>query len=185
MRKINYGRYSLVDYMRLAYSKLITIAFFRPARLIRQPTRIRGWSNIEVSEGLTTGFMCRIEAFNYGEEKTMFFGKNVRMNDFCHIASVERVVIGNNVLIASGVYISDHDHGDFSDVLARTKPNDRKLVSRPVVIEDDVWIGEKVVILKGVRVGMGAVVGAGSVVTKDVPAYSVVFGNPAKLYRQG
>ena len=184
MRKISYGRYSLLDYLRLAYSKIVTVIFFKPARLIRQPTRIRGWCNIEVSEGLTTGFMCRIEAFNYGHGKTMFFGKNVRMNDFCHIASIESVSIGNNVLIASGVYISDHDHGDFSDVLSGVKPNDRKLVSRPVVIEDDVWIGEKVVILKGVRIGMGAVVGAGSVVTKDVPAYSIVFGNPARLYKK-
>lgn len=183
MCKINYGKYSLMDYIRLVYSKLITVVFFQPARLIRQPTRIRGWANIEVSEGLTTGFMCRIEAFNYGEGKTMFFGRDVRMNDFCHIASIEKVFIGNNVLIASGVFISDHDHGDFSDVAAGVKPNARKLVSRPVIIEDDVWVGEKVIILKGVTVGKGAVIGAGSVVTKDVPPYSVVFGNPARLYK--
>lgn len=181
--KVNYGRYSLVDYFRLVYSTVVTFIFFRPARLIRQPARVRGWSNIEVSEGLTTGFMCRLEAFNYGAGKTMFFGRNVRMNDFCHIASVEKVSIGNDVLIASGVFISDHDHGDFSDVVAGIKPNVRKLISRPVIIEDDVWIGEKVIILKGVTVGKGAVIGAGSVVTKDIPPYSVAFGNPARLYK--
>lgn len=183
--KINYGYYSVLEYIRLIYSKFTTLLFFRPARLVRQPARVRGWHNMEVGEGFTTGYMCRLEAFNYGSGKTMFIGSNVQINDFCHIASVEKVSIGDNVLIAGGVYISDHDHGDFEDVLAGGDPSERKLVSKPVIIEDNVWIGERVVILKGVKVGRGAVVGAGAVVTKDVPPFTVVCGNPAKVIKGG
>jgi len=54
----------------------------------------------------------------------------------------------------------------------------------PIVIEDDVWIGIRVIILKGVRIGKGAIIGAGAVVTGDVPAYSVVVGNPAKVIKR-
>lgn len=54
---------------------------------------------------------------------------------------------------------------------------------RPVVIEDDVWIGARVTLLPGVHIGRGSVIGAGSVVTKDVPAYSIVGGNPARVLK--
>jgi acetyltransferase-like isoleucine patch superfamily enzyme len=57
------------------------------------------------------------------------------------------------------------------------------MISIPVVIEDDVWIGTGAIILPGVKIGIGAVVGAGSVVTKDVPNFAVVFGHPAKLLK--
>ena len=60
-------------------------------------------------------------------------------------------------------------------------PKDRSLVTSPVVIEDNVWIGEKVVILKGVRIGEGAVIGAGAIVTHDIPPYSVAVGIPARV----
>ena len=59
----------------------------------------------------------------------------------------------------------------------------RNVNSRPIVIKDDVWIGMNVIILKGVTIGEGAIVGAGSVVTKDVPAWTVVAGNPAKVVK--
>ena len=90
---------------------------------------------------------------------------------------------GKDVLIGSSVFISDHDHGTvtFSDL--SIAPTARPLISSPVVIEDNVWIGEKVVILKGVRVGRNSVVAAGAVVTKNVPPYSVVAGVPAKVVR--
>jgi maltose O-acetyltransferase len=56
-------------------------------------------------------------------------------------------------------------------------------VERPIVIDDDVWIGARVIILPGVHIGTGAVIGAGAVVTKDVPAYAVVGGNPARVIK--
>ena len=75
---------------------------------------------------------------------------NVSIETDCHIGCINRIEIGNNVLIASGVYISDHSHGlqDYSDL--EISPLMRKLTSKgPVIIEDNVWIGERVIILSG------------------------------------
>lgn len=89
--------------------------------------------------------------------------------------------IGQNVLIASNVLIADSDHVVESDGLPVTK--NAKFVMQPVCIEDNCWIGQNAVILKGVTVGHDSIVGANSVVTHDVPPCSVVAGNPARLIR--
>ena len=102
------------------------------------------------------------------------------------------VEIGNDVLVSFGVTITDHNsHAiDFEnrkeDGLKWLKgEKDWALVSiRPVAIHSKAWIGMHVIILKGVTVGEGSVVGAGSVVTRDVPAWSVVAGNPARVIRK-
>lgn len=186
MKKNLKSNYSFLDLLRLTWSLLVTKVLFRPARIIRQPTRIRGFSNMKISRGFTTGQFCRIEAGDFSEKLgfTLVFGKDVQINDSCHIAAIEKIVIGDNVLIASKVYITDHDHGTMTKEALLIPPAKRELVSSPVYIDDDVWIGEGVIILKGVSVGKGAVIGAGSVVTKNVPPYSVVAGVPARIIRQ-
>ncbi len=181
---VNYGRYSLIDYVRLCYSKLMTFLFYRPARLVRHPVRLRGKNNIRFSKGFTSGYFCRIEAFSKGTQRqTMIFGENLNIGDFCHIASLERVEFGKDVLIGSSVFISDHDHGAVTFADLSIAPAERPLTSSPVYIEDNVWIGEKAVILKGVRIGQNSIVAAGAVVTKNVPPYSVVAGVPAKVVK--
>ena len=182
-KKISW-KYSPPDLIRLAWSFLITKIFFRRARIIRQPTRIRGYKNMLIGRGFTTGQYCRIEA-GYSsngkcDTKTLIIGDDVQINDSCHIASVQKVSIGNRVLIASKVYISDHDHGEtiLSDLMV--PPALRPLVTSPVLIDDDVWIGENVSILKGVAIGKRSVIGAGAVVTKSFPEDSVIVGNPGR-----
>lgn len=110
------------------------------------------------------------------------------------------ITIGNNVTIAWGGTVYDHDSHSL-DFMERRKDIDDELSdirngrnfiqnkdwsnvkSKPIVIKDDVWIGMNVIILKGVTIGEGAIVGAGSVVTKDVPSWTVVAGNPAKVVK--
>lgn len=110
------------------------------------------------------------------------------------------ITIGNNVTIAWGGTVYDHDSHSL-DYMERRKDIDDELNdirngrnfiqnkdwsnvnSKPIVIKDDAWIGMNVIILKGVTIGEGAIVGAGSVVTKDVPAWTVVAGNPAKVVK--
>jgi len=88
----------------------------------------------------------------------------------------EQLTIGKDVLIAPGCFITDHQHGhDAQDRIASQGTR-----SKPVTIEDDVWLGAKVVILPGVTIGRGAVVAAGAVVTKDVPPLEIVAGVPAR-----
>jgi len=107
------------------------------------------------------------------------------------LVCTERITIGARVLIAGGVTIADSDFhplepaARIADTVALSPVGDRKqrpaIESRPVEVEDDVWIGFNAVVLKGVRVGSGAVIDPGSVVTRDVPRGARVQGNPARL----
>jgi acetyltransferase-like isoleucine patch superfamily enzyme len=98
-----------------------------------------------------------------------------------HIGAVDSVRIGRGVLMAPFVYISDHDH-DWSDPDDPVILNGR-VSAAPVEIGDFVWLGERVCVLKGVTVGAHSVIGAGSIVTRDVPPYTVAAGAPARAIR--
>ncbi len=179
--------YSLPDLVRLTWSFLITKVFFNRARIIRQPSRLRGYKHMQLGENFTTGSYCRIEAGSTSQKdsyKALIVGDNVQLNDRCHIAALLSITIEDNVLIASGVYISDHDHGDTSFQSLKITPAARELSHAPVIIEQSVWIGQNATILKGVRVGRNAVIAAGAIVTKDVPPYAVVAGVPARVIKQ-
>lgn len=91
------------------------------------------------------------------------------------------VTLGNNINIAQNVVMSGLNHG-YEDV--SLPPREQKCSTSLITIEDDCWIGANVVITAGVNVGKHSVIAAGSVVTKDVPPFSIVAGNPAKLIRQ-
>lgn len=105
-------------------------------------------------------------------------GDGTRING-ASIHATERVTIGRRCLIAANVTIIDSDgHGVDPDERALSNP-----VSRPVTIEDNVWIGMNALILKGVTIGKNSVVGAGSVVTRSIPPDSVAAGNPARVVK--
>lgn len=111
-----------------------------------------------------------------GECGRITIGDNTFINSGTSIGSLSSVTIGNNVAIGNYVLIMD---ADFHNPVDHTLPG----AKAPIVIEDDVWIGARVTILKGVTIGKHAVVAAGAVVTKDVPAGALVGGVPAKLIR--
>lgn len=91
------------------------------------------------------------------------------------------VTIGNHVILAQHIVISGLNHG-YEDIFRPISQQPCEV--KPIVIEDDCWIGANSVITAGVRIGKHAVVAAGSVVTKDVPPYSIVAGNPARIIKQ-
>lgn len=97
-------------------------------------------------------------------------------------AAICGITVGKNVLFAGYVHVTDHSHG-YEDV---TKPISKQpLISKgPVVIEDNCWLGFNSEILSGVHIGRNSVVAAHAVVTKDVPPYSIVAGNPARIVKQ-
>jgi acetyltransferase-like isoleucine patch superfamily enzyme len=119
----------------------------------------------------------------------------IEIGDDCYlanasIAAVEHIRIGSRVFIAGGVTIADCDFHPMdpalrlADSIALSPVGDRnrrpRVESRPVIIEDDVWIGFNAVVLKGVRIGNGVMVQPGSLVLRDIPANTVVSGNPAR-----
>jgi len=120
----------------------------------------------------------------------------IEIGDHCYIANASlvsstRITIGSHVMIAGGVTIADSDFHPLgpaarvADSIALSPIGDRTrrppIETRPVVIEDDVWIGYNATILKGVRIGAGAVVAPGTVVIRDVERGALVAGNPARM----
>jgi acetyltransferase-like isoleucine patch superfamily enzyme len=182
--------YGLFGALGLASELITTRLLFPGARLIRRPAHIRGRRWIDFGSRLTTGRGLRIDAL--GDESTrvklICFGTDVSINDYVHIGAVQSVVIGDRVLMGSKVLITDHNHGSYgtqgkhSD--PRIPPSARPLVAAPVVIEDDVWIGEFVSVLPGVRIGKGSIIGTLSTVARDIPPYCVAAGNPARVLKR-
>lgn len=113
---------------------------------------------------------------------SIIIGEGTWVGKGCSIAAINRVEIGKHILFEGQVHITDHSHG-YEDVTLPIVP--QQLITKgPVVIEDDCWLGFSCEILSGVHIGKHCVVAARSVVTKDVPAYSIVAGNPAKVVKQ-
>jgi acetyltransferase-like isoleucine patch superfamily enzyme len=182
-------RYGFLGCIRLLKSLIYTKLFFNNARLIRLPFDIRNRRFIKIGKNFTAGFGCRIEAFPFNNDsiECILIGENVQINDYVHIGAIGSITIGNNVLMASKIYISDHNHGSYDDLISdhpMSIPEERKAICKPVVIGDNVWLGESVCILPGVTIGEGCVIGALSVVSKSIPPFSIVVGNPAKVIKK-
>lgn len=185
-----FTRYGCIGFIRLILDITLTRLLFSRARIIRRPFYIRGRRHIYIGEGFTTGVNLRIDAIPKNNERKVILsiGDNVEINDYVHIGAIDSVTIGNNVLLASKVFITDHNHGNYSGTNGHDNPNTpprlREWHSSPVVIEDNVWIGEQVSILPGVTIGKGSVIGALSMVNKSIPPYSIAVGIPAKVIKQ-
>lgn len=151
-------------------------------------------SNNQPREAIRIGRQSRVLA----RFETMGHGGRITVGAYCFIGedtyiwSAASVTIGDRVLISHGVNIHDHishslsaadRHRHFKSIFFEGgHPKDLPNVpAAPIVIEDDAWIGFGATVLKGVRIGKGAVVGAQSVVTKDVEPYTIVVGNPARV----
>ncbi len=147
------------------------------------------------SDRICVGSNSRIE----GELFVFAHGGQIRIGDWCFIGPSSRLwsacdlFIGNRVLISHNCNIMDSlthpldskaRHEQFRKILTSGHPREIDLGEQAVKINDDVWIGASATILRGVQIGHGAIVGAGSVVTRDVPPFTVVAGNPARVVRQ-
>lgn len=139
-----------------------------------------GFKAVSLARHNSIGVLQRVTLKALGPDGIIKIGDNVGISG-ATVSARSEIVIGDNVLIGSGALISDNDAHPLH-------PNDRhdasKTLCAPVKIGNDVFIGARSIILKGVKLGTGCVVGAGSVVSRDVPELTVVAGNPAKIIKK-
>jgi lipopolysaccharide O-acetyltransferase len=181
----NIKRYGFYGTIRLVLDVIVSKIMFSKGALIRRPFYIRNQGILDIGEGFLTGPGVIIDVI--GSEAKLSVGSDVKLNHRVHIACALDIKIGDRVLMASNVYISDHSHGSYSGELhtdPSIAPNERELIRNRVVIGDDCWLGQNVCILPGVTLGRAVVVGAGSVVTKDIPDNCIVAGVPAKVIKK-
>lgn len=111
-------------------------------------------------------------------------GNYCSIGEYCHITAINRIIIGDGLLTGRFVYIGDNAHGGLSWAEADTPPHKRHLVSKgKIIIGRNVWIGDKVSIFCGVTIGDNVIIGAGSIVTHDIPSNCMAAGIPAKVIK--
>lgn len=130
------------------------------------------WGGVDFKGSAIIEPYCRLS----GDPKIKV-GNNFYLNAYCHLLG--NIEIGNDVMIGPKTVIWGRDHGMSLEMPMKQQPH----IKKDIVIGDDVWIAANVTILKGVNIGTGAIIGAGAVVTKDVPPYAIVVGNPARVVK--
>lgn len=171
-------------------------------RLFKQIGKGSSFQKLSLLKGpqyISIGNHCHFEQFLYltawdyfhskGTEQhfepTILIGSNCYFGAFNHITAINKIEIGDNLLTGKFVTITDNSHGKTDFDTLQIEPINRPLYSKgPVIIGNNVWIGDKATILPNVTIGDGAVIAANAVVTKDVPAYCVAAGNPAKIIKK-
>lgn len=155
------------------YSTLAKVAW------LSNPDRVFIGSSVFIAPG------SRLEAIQNHHDHlydgSIHIGDGTVIEPHAHIGAAARLEIGCNVLMGTRVFITDHDHQFTDSVLPIRK---QPLIVSPVIIEDSVWLGENTTVLKGVTIGHHAVIGANSVVTKNVPPFAIAVGSPARVVRQ-
>lgn len=168
-----------------AYSACIAHKFRhlgRGALIQPLPINLSGLNKVSIGSG--SEFGKRLTLTSWGDGR-ISIGKNCHFGDSNHITVLQSVEIGDDLLTGANVLISDNSHGDLSVSQMDIAPIQRPLHSKgPVKIGNKVWIGQNACVLAGVEIGDCSVVGAGSVVTHDVPPYCVVAGVPAKIIKR-
>lgn len=173
--------------LSLKRRKLAKKCHFKATTSFGPKVKIRTHNKEQVSFGSNVSFFANIDC---SEQAKVTIGNNSTVRYKTNIQAEKSIVIGNNVIISYNVIITDTNshptdvesrdmmtNGDHNSDLWSAKHAE----STPVIIEDSVWIGRNAMILKGVTIGKGSIVAAGAIVTKDVPPYSLCYGNPAQI----
>ena len=143
---------------------------------IEPPFVVQGGENIVIGDNFRALGMAHL----YANEGKLTIGDNCSINSNVQLGAAQGVItMGNNVLIGPNVVLRAADHG----IEGSASPRSQRHSAGSIVVEDDVWIGANCVVTRNVKIGKGAVVGAGSVVTHDVPSFAVVGGVPAKVIK--
>ncbi|ELR8747409.1 acyltransferase [Vibrio vulnificus] len=179
-----YRRFKLALYKRL-FRVLFSNSFgkYDTSVCIEKPDIIDGEKYIHIESNVFIAKGCWLSAIStLYEDKTPYvhIDQSVYIGRYFHLASINKVEIGKGCMIGDNVLLTDHNHTNPIDSKLRTAP----LVSNgPVSIGSETWLGDKVVVISS-TIGKGCIIAAGSVVTKDIPDYSIAAGVPAKVIKR-
>lgn len=153
---------------KLLYSRAFQA--FGESSVIEAPQRLRGVDSIQIGDGCAIYERVRLQV--EAGKGLLIFGDNCYLGHDVHLHAIDPVRIGNGCVFADGVFVAstDHDRGDPGKTHGKG----------PITIEDDVFLGQRAVVLGGVTIGRGATVAAHAVVTRNVAPYEVVAGVPAR-----
>ncbi len=174
--------------LRYAFAKLL-----HPGKVVHEgkyginvPVRLGGKGSLHFGKNISLGYALAPKS-GTGEiliqartaEARISIGEKTALSNNVSIIATDSISIGKNVLIGNEVMIVDSDFHDIDPIKRHTSAGE----SKPVVLEDNTWIGSRVMIMKGVVIGENSVIGAGSVVTHSIPSNVVAAGVPAKPIR--
>jgi acetyltransferase-like isoleucine patch superfamily enzyme len=167
------------------FSLLISGAFahFGRRTVLMCPIRLGGEERIAIGNQVFIGAGSWLQTLPDGNNQSVAIsiGSGTSVAGACVISAVRQVVLEENVLLARNVYISDHSHKYTETdmpILAQGLDN-----IEPVLIRQGAWLGQNVVVCPGVTIGRGTVIGANSVVTRDIPDFAVAVGSPARVVK--
>ena len=157
--------------------------FFGNYSFVLRPLAIDGISNISIGNNVRIGYSAWLASVPLtGEKKSeLLINDGVCLGNFNHIYATKSIVIEKNVLTADKVYISDNLHS-YDDVTLPIMHQPIKQIST-VIIGEGTWLGENVCVI-GAKIGRNCIIGANSVVTKDIPGYCVAVGSPARIIKR-
>lgn len=155
-----------------------------------RPLLLQGGGQRKIKVGSYTGFGhhtvlgCWEHYKNVYFEPEIIIGDNCSIGDYCHITAINKIIIGDGLLTGRFVYIGDNAHGSLSIEESDTPPAQRHLISKgEIKIGRNVWIGDRVSILGGVTIGDNVIIGAGSIVTHNIPSNCLATGVPANVVK--
>jgi acetyltransferase-like isoleucine patch superfamily enzyme len=166
---------ALTSRTRNAWYRLLGVEL-RGYGCLRRISIPRQWREVAIEKdvGLDDGVVLLCSG-TFRREKILI-RSGTYLNRYTMVDAHHQVEIGRNCMIGPHCYITDGNHGMKMSLPIKKQP----MTAAPVVIEDDVWLGAGVIVLKGVRIGRGAVIGAGSVVTRNIEPFMIAVGTPAR-----
>lgn len=149
-----------------------------------------GGKKIHIGDRTCIGSNCILGCWERYSDGSIFqpeiqIGDDCNIGDYCQMTAINKIIIGNGLLTGRFVYIGDNSHGGLSVEEANIPPIKRKLMSKgDIIIGKNVWICDRVSVLGGVTIGNNVIIGAGSIVTHDIPDNCMAAGAPAKLIKR-
>lgn len=142
----------------------------------RGASRITIGNDVQIEKGA--------EMSTWSSNARIIIGDNCKLRAYVRISAYDSISIGKGLLTGTNVLITDNSHGTTDLAQLRINPDNRLVYSKgPVVIGDNVWLGNNVCVMPNVKIGDGAIIGANSVVTHDIPSYCVAVGSPARVVK--